>query len=497
MVAHGRCGSQSQRKIMEQDIEQNPAIEQLNSENEPLDGNRQSGIITIVLTADNHLGHAAFSQNPHKREQGRQRLRHAFQQATDFAVGQGVDLFVQAGDLFDTTNPDEEDRSFVAERLAQLRQAGIRTFALGGMHDTPVNAHVSQDAEISAGHAFPPQISYAHLGALHYLQPGGITRPASEQSDGSAVRGAFLEPVIVNVRGTLLSICGLGVLAGQEGDLLAHVRVDNDIERADISLLVLHAPLESVGARFIAPTPTDLSHGQKQPPDDMRAQVSNASIANQTAFRYILAGYHHSHHQLHIGQTDIIVAGATQHIDFSEPDADPGFVFLGIAADGIRWCRHIPVDALKLRRLVIDTAELWPQGSDAGDHTITDLILQRLEPLCHADTIVQLRIKGELTRSQYHQLDLNQVRHYGEELCFALVIDDSDLSFSSAESPLTAREADPTRVEERFSPREELVALADEWIAAAQDEQERQALQITKEELLTALNAGVQGARRK
>src|SRR5258706_3901961 len=478
-----------------EDIEQNPAIEQLNSENEPLDGNRQSGIITIVLTADNHLGHAAFSQNPHKREQGRQRLRHAFQQATDFAVGQGVDLFVQAGDLFDTINPDEEDRSFVAERLAQLRQAGTRTFALGGIHDTPVNTHVSQDAEISAGHAFPPQISYARLGALHYLQPGGNTRPASEQSDGSAVRGAYLEPVIVNVRGTLLSICGLGVLAGQEGDLLAHVHVDSDIERAGISLLVLHAPLESVGTRSIAPM--DLSHGQNQPPNDIHAQVSNASIANQTAFRYILAGYHHSYHQLRIGQTDIIVAGATQHIDFSEPDADPGFVFLGLAADGIRWCRHIPIDTLKLRRLVINTAELWPQGSDAGDHTITDLILQRLEPLCRADSIVQLRIEGELTRSQYHQLDLNQVRHYGEELCFALVIDDSDLSFSPGEPPPAAREADPTRVEERFSPREELVALADEWIAAAQDEQERQALQVTKEELLAALNACVQGTRRK
>src|SRR5207302_4189631 len=135
---------------------------------------------------------------------------------------------------------------------------------------------------------------------------GGSTRPASEQSDGSAVRGTFLEPVMVNVRGTLLSICGLGVLAGQEGDLLAHVRVDSDIERADISLLVLHAPLESVVARLIAPT--DLSHGQKQSSDDMHTQVSDASIINQTAFRYILAGYHHSHHQLHIGQTDIIVA---------------------------------------------------------------------------------------------------------------------------------------------------------------------------------------------
>jgi hypothetical protein len=41
---------------------------------------------------------------------------------------------------------------------------------------------------------------------------------------------------------------------------------------------------------------------------------------------------------------------------------------------------------------------------------------------------------------------------------------------------------------ERFSPREELVALADEWIAATNDEQEKKALRATKEELLAALD---------
>jgi len=89
------------------------------------------GVITVILTADNHLGYAAAGQGPRKREERKQRLRHAFQQATDFAIGQGVDLFIQAGDLFDSTGPDEQDRSFVATRLAQLRQAGIRAFALG------------------------------------------------------------------------------------------------------------------------------------------------------------------------------------------------------------------------------------------------------------------------------------------------------------------------------------------------------------------------------
>src|ERR1700694_35514 len=124
-------------------------------------------IITIVLTADNHLGYTISSQHPRKREELRQRLRHAFQQAADFAVGQGVDLFVQAGDLFDTAHPDEQDRSFVAARLAQLKQAGIRVFALGGVHDTPAEAHsMLGDAVVPA-----PQLSYASLGALHYFPP--------------------------------------------------------------------------------------------------------------------------------------------------------------------------------------------------------------------------------------------------------------------------------------------------------------------------------------
>src|SRR5258708_7513692 len=89
-----------------------------------------SGVITIVFTADNHLGYAAPGQNPRTREERRQRLRYALQQATDFAIGQGVDLFIQGGDLFNTVNPEEQDRNFVATRLAHLKQAGVRAFAL-------------------------------------------------------------------------------------------------------------------------------------------------------------------------------------------------------------------------------------------------------------------------------------------------------------------------------------------------------------------------------
>lgn len=421
-----------------------------------------NGVITIVVTADNHLGYAAFGQSPRKREERRQRLRRAFQQAADFAIGQGVDLFVQAGDLFDTTNPDEQDRSFVATRLAQLRQTGIRTFAVGGIHDTPADVHALD------GEAPPaPQISYARLGALHYFAlPGRATYNSSSTVDSQEAR--LLEPVMLDIRATRLAICGLGVQAGQEGDPLAHITVEGDIERAALTILILHAPIEGLA------TDSSLLNS--------RVQVSRASIEKQPFFRYILAGYHHAYQHVQIGQRDVIVAGATQHIDFNDPVDDPGFVFLGLAADGVRWCRHIAVDTLQLQRLVIRTDELWPSGEDAPEPVSTDTIIERLRPLCSPDTMVQLRFEGELTRRQYHQLDLNQIRRFGEEHCFALTLDDSALSF------LPEQEAVSAETGERFSPREELVTLADEWIAAAPDEQERKALQVTREELLAALD---------
>src|SRR5437588_6369667 len=147
-------------------------------------GNQQQGrddIITIILTTDNHLGSTTFGQQlsptlpAWKREKHQQRLRHAFQQATDFAIGQGVDFFVQAGDLFDSTNPSERDRSFVAARLAQLRQVGIHALAVGGIHDTPAQRRslptTSIPASLEDGAMPAPQISYARLGALHYFAP--------------------------------------------------------------------------------------------------------------------------------------------------------------------------------------------------------------------------------------------------------------------------------------------------------------------------------------
>ena len=402
----------------------------------------QQNIVTIVLTADNFLGHDAFGQ--HKREERQQRLRDAFQQAVTFAIGQKADFFIQAGDLFATSTPTERDRSFVAARLAQLKQAGVQVIALGGQHDTPV--------EMQGEYAVPaPQMSYAQLGALHYLSP--VLKKDEE-----------IEPLMLKANDMLVGICGLGNVGEHVGDPLQRLRVQSDIERAAMQILVLYAPIEGM---------------HEQGPATRPVEVRRSSIEQQSTFRYILAGYDSAYHHQRIGQTEVIVAGATHSID-SMPltsEQQPGFVFMGLAADGLRWCNHIIVDALRTKRLRIAVQNLW---SDDADTTPTERILERLEPLCDAESILQLRLEGSITRTQYHQLDLNMIRRYGEEHCFSLAIDDSNI--------LLISDQDRTQTSERFSPRAELVAVVEEWIADTSDEHEQQALRNTKEELLLALD---------
>ncbi|HYB00123.1 MAG TPA: hypothetical protein VED37_07880 [Ktedonobacteraceae bacterium] len=457
-------------------MENNPELEQ--TDNELEEQKLADGVLTLVLTADNHLGYTTPGQPPRKRELRKQQLRHAFQQATDFAIGQGVDLFVQAGDLFDTINPDEQDRSFVAERLAQLRHAGIKTFAVGGIHDTSNEASSAlEGAKIDySSSTSSPQLSYARLGAMHYF-----SRPFEGAKATNLVQAQDnrqLEPVVFDVRGIQVGICGVSVAIGQEGDPLEYLRKPDALDDVAIALLILHAPIEG------------FTTGSSS--SDIRGQVNRATIANQSIFRYILAGYHHAYRHVSIGQSDLIIAGATQHINFDDPDDEPGFVFLGLATDGVRWCEHIPVESLQLRRLVIPAKELMQNHThdEQDDETdITENIFRRLRPLCSEDAMVQLLLEGELTREDYHKLDLNQIRHYGEEHCFALSVDDSALSFLS-EHEITSSADGHThamRREERFSPREELIAMADQWIAAAPDEDERKALLATKEELVIAL----------
>ena len=98
---------------------------------------RDEGIIRVILTADNHLSAYSPKLSPTKLAERRRRLGLAFKQVIDAAIERRAHLFIQAGDLFDSVDPRNRERDFVAEQLMRLQSAGTHTFGVSGNHDTP------------------------------------------------------------------------------------------------------------------------------------------------------------------------------------------------------------------------------------------------------------------------------------------------------------------------------------------------------------------------
>ena len=148
----------------------------------------------------------------------------AFKQVVDAAIERRAHLFIQAGDLFDSVDPRNRERDFVAEQLMRLQSAGMHTFAVSGNHDTP-----RQKTEQGG---FAPQNIYHRLNGMYYFASSDV-----------------LTPVELDVAGLRLALAGLsyhpGVVPG--GDPLDHVGItdpDGVLTGADLGILILHAAIE-------------------------------------------------------------------------------------------------------------------------------------------------------------------------------------------------------------------------------------------------------------
>src|SRR5256714_10765646 len=139
------------------------------------------GIVRVVLTADNHLSAYSPKLSPAKLAERRRRLGMAFKQTVDTAIEHRAHLFIQAGDLFDSVDPRNREREFVAEQLMRLQSAGIRTFGVSGNHDTP-----RQRTEQGG---FAPESIYHQLGGMHYFSSSDRLEPA--QCDVAGLRLAI------------------------------------------------------------------------------------------------------------------------------------------------------------------------------------------------------------------------------------------------------------------------------------------------------------------
>lgn len=91
-------------------------------------------MLRIVHTADVHLG-ARHDDLGEAASAQRERQFAAFAAAVDLAIGQKVDLFLVAGDLFDSNVQPKRSVDRVAAQLKRLADAKVRSVLLPGTHD--------------------------------------------------------------------------------------------------------------------------------------------------------------------------------------------------------------------------------------------------------------------------------------------------------------------------------------------------------------------------
>jgi DNA repair protein SbcD/Mre11 len=106
-------------------------------------------MLRIIHTADVHLG-ARHDDLGEQAAAQRERQFAAFKAAVDLALTEKVDLFLVAGDLFDSTVQPRRSVERVAAELRRLAEARIRTVVIPGTHDVHDRASIYSAYDLAA-----------------------------------------------------------------------------------------------------------------------------------------------------------------------------------------------------------------------------------------------------------------------------------------------------------------------------------------------------------
>ena len=140
-------------------------------------------MLRIIHTADVHLG-ARHDDLGEQAAAQRERQFAAFKAAVDLALAEKVDLFLIAGDLFDSNVQPRRSVERVAAELKRLVDSRIRTVVIPGTHDCYDRASVyrAYDLATMAGSGagddlvtvLDPDRAFIHLPALDAVVHGRV-----------------------------------------------------------------------------------------------------------------------------------------------------------------------------------------------------------------------------------------------------------------------------------------------------------------------------------
>jgi len=298
-------------------------------------------MLRLLHTADVHLG-ARHADLGDQASALRERQFAAFRASVDLAIAEKVDLFLVAGDLFDSNTQPKRSVERVAAEVSRLREARIRTVIIPGTHD------VYDRASIFRAHDLPTMAGGA---------PG---------EDWVTV----LTPVRTEVH---LEAC----------DVVIHGRVFATKRAPHSPLLDLRAGTDDRATWRIGLVHAALAIPGRTDGDDV--VVTTDEIA-ASGLDYLALGHWHSTQQGKAGKVAYAYAGAPESVAVNQAGA--GSVLLVSLAED-KGQRTVSVEERRVGRTRFETIEI-----DAATIASQPALIERLAAKADPDLVLDVRLNG-------------------------------------------------------------------------------------------------------
>ena len=346
----------------------------------------------IIHFADLHIGVELYGKPLADRgwSSRMQDFLDAYDYMVDYAISEGADAVIFAGDAYKSREPTQTHQREFASRIRRLSEAGISTFLLVGNHDLPNAEGRAHALEIYRTLG----VANVHVGDASLFAEGG-RRPVVMATRAGPLQVAFLPWPQVSrwlaahpEAGSMTIDQQMRQVEEEMGRLIAEeaAALDPDLP----AILTAHVSINDFLVRENSGSEKWMTVGTA--PTMLKSALSEGS------FDYIALGHHHNPMDLKLG-TPCFYSGSMQAVDFGEEGQAKGFMVLdidpakglGSRLGGSGAPQLVPVPA---RKFV--TVEVRPKEADP-----TPEVCAAIERAGVTDAIVRVeaRVTAEQERS--------------------------------------------------------------------------------------------------
>jgi exonuclease SbcD len=279
--------------------------------------------IKLLHTADVHIGMENYGRvDPATGINARvMDFLRRLSDLADYAIDEGVDVFIFAGDAYKTRDPNPTYQREFSRRIKRIADAGIPVLLLVGNHDLPT---VSKRAS-----------SISIFDTLNV--PNVTVCDREELREITCRRGQPLQVATVPypLRSALISReDAQGKSLAELDNMLQAVMVENIQALAEQARRRPQIPAVLVGHFSV----NEASRGSEKNIMIGRDAAVPRSVLADPAWRYVALGHIHRHQSLNAdAQPPVIFSGSIERIDFGEEDEPKGFVVAELSDGPTTW----------------------------------------------------------------------------------------------------------------------------------------------------------------